>query len=373
MQCVGIDNKASHSPHDEHGHGGDSGHGHGDHDTAFLLQNVRRWVAEAAEEKNEKISETDMKNLPEFAMYEILLSTMKHHFHHEREADTLSVGGMSRLYSAVGVANDLNDANLESIGRRTAGKSAPSIEVDFDAPQDDQEENPIIAAADSIVTFVDSGGNMCGNIFPADYFDHRMISMEVLFAFIEQLEGLSEVEKVGQDFHDAVDTAKQRCEACLANMQLQSPNTCKAIHTLLAFRTLVGEYKHRLHAFGEQGFLSDAYVEGSEHVVEGRKREVDQYIHTDLALQVFGLLTCQAFSGDHPVVSCYQKDAKHVQLEGSDAIVTTVNPATRTVTRVEAAADSPVQLEDPVDQDCPHCGKARASAAHIAGCSAHRR
>jgi hypothetical protein len=54
---------------------------------------------------------------------------------------------------------------------------------------------------------------------------------------------------------------------------------------------------------------------------------VDQYIHTDLALQVFGLLTCQAFSGDHPVVSCYQKDAKHVQLEGSDAIVTTVNPA----------------------------------------------
>jgi hypothetical protein len=38
---AGIDNKASHSPHDEHGHGGDSGHGHGDHDTAFLLQNVR--------------------------------------------------------------------------------------------------------------------------------------------------------------------------------------------------------------------------------------------------------------------------------------------------------------------------------------------
>jgi hypothetical protein len=356
---------------DDHGGGGGGGggHGHGDHDTIFLLQNVRRWIAEAEVDGSaSSFSAEDQKNLPEFAMYEVLLSHMKHSFHHAREQDLISLGAINRLSSAIGVAYDINSANIDSMAESMSDlkenynapvkkmqRKVPAGETEGDEDNstilgDENKEadfiNPITAAADYIELFVDEGAKACANVFPADYFEHHMISMEVLFAFIEQLKDLEDTEKVGAEFTTAVANGLYRLQLKLANLQLQTPNSCKAIHTVLAFRTLVAEFHSRLQSYGEQGFFTDTYVEQAALVADTRRREVDQYLHIDIVMQMFGLMTCNLFAKDHPIISCYLKDMKHVALDDSMALKVR-KPDTEWVE--EEAEENPIEVEDPIE------------------------
>jgi NhaP-type Na+/H+ or K+/H+ antiporter len=328
---LGTESAGAGSSHDagqgeEHHEGDGHGHGHGGHDTVLMLQNVRRWIIEADKEgpAMEKLTKIDKLKLPEFATYEILIAHMKHHFHHAREEDTLSLSAMSRLYSACGIAFDINNANLESIGRR-AYDSKGVTETDFDAPGPEML-NPMVAAADHIEQYVDGviDGKFCVDRDASDFFQHRVVCMEVLFAFIEQLRAVGDVEKVGDNFTEAVGDALERLEKKLAEMQLKSPNTCKAVHTLIAFRVHIAEFQHRLHSYGEQGFFADTYVQVTDDALISRKREIDQYMHIDLFPSLLGMISFNLFNSDHPVVSSFAKDSK--EIKEAAAIAKAENP-----------------------------------------------
>lgn len=41
-----------------------------------------------------------------------------------------------------------------------------------------------------------------------------------------------------------------------AELQLGYPNTLKAVHNEIAFKSVIAQYKHRLHSYADQGFFT---------------------------------------------------------------------------------------------------------------------
>jgi NhaP-type Na+/H+ or K+/H+ antiporter len=287
---------------DDHGEGDHGGHGHGDHDQVFLLQNVRRWIIEAQIETDNNKEVTAA--LPEFAMYEIMLSHMKNHFHHMREEDTISIASMSRLYSACGVGLDINNSNLDVISRASGAPSAK----EFDVTSELNGANPLTAIVDYVADFCDNGAAGCSGFVPSQYFEHRYTCAEMLFCLIDSFKELVEVESDTDGFADAVTGGLNRLQKKLAEMQLAAPNAFKAVHTLIAFKHVAADFKHRLHSYADQGFFTETYVEAAEHCVNMRTRELGRYVNIDFMGQIVGLLTMNACNLDHPVVAAFKKD-----------------------------------------------------------------
>ena len=83
--------------HNPQGH--NNGHSHGS--SADRLKNIRRWLQNSDVTVDHKV-----------AMYDILLTSMRSHFAHMREAKGISVQAYNKLNTAIGSGLDLNDAVL---------------------------------------------------------------------------------------------------------------------------------------------------------------------------------------------------------------------------------------------------------------------
>ena len=286
-------------------HGDDVGHGHGDHDMAFLLQNVRRWVGEATSES--EASEEVTAKLPEFAMYEILILGMKSHFHHMRESDTLSIAAMSQLYAACGVAFDINTIALDALAT-TVSNSELAL------PDGVTSNNPLSALVDQVCDFCDNGAGAWAACMPAQFYEHKMIAGEMLYAIIdawgtlEQVRTDSSAAGKSDDFADAAKDGLDRLKKKYAAMVLAYPNTFKAVHTHIAFKEVVAQYKGRIAEYGSQGFFTEAYVDAATGVVKDRAREMEQYLHIETINQWIGLVTMNMLMIDHAVVACFTGD-----------------------------------------------------------------
>jgi hypothetical protein len=115
-------------------------------------------------------------------------------------------------------------------------------------------------------------------------------------------------EELGEQFSSALLEATDSARTKLHAMQAESPNTFKAAHTLLAFRHAVAEFYHKLHTYQDQGFFDAKLVEEVEFALEGRQRELEQYLTLDTGAMLLGLLSCNFCIKDHPIVGTYALD-----------------------------------------------------------------
>merc|ERR1712072_1166229 len=91
-------------------------------------------------------------------------------------------------------------------------------------------------------------------------------------------------------------------------MQAEAPNTFRAVHTMIAFRATAAEFHHRLHVYQDQGFFHEKLVDEVEYAMETRERELEQYVFLDSAQMMLGLITCNKFNADHPIVGTFEQD-----------------------------------------------------------------
>lgn len=264
-------------------------------------------------------------------MYEVFVDYMKAQFQHQREDNVLSIGAMNRLFSACGVACDINAVNLDTLAaeqstrlatRSTSAAAADSGDGSNDSPtaQPVKFSNPLLAAVEHIEQWCDNGALIGSTLIASTDFEHKIICAEVLFAFIESLRELGDVETVGAEFATAISAAMDRLQAQLAAFQLSKPNTMKAVHTLLANRVVSAEYQRRVHGYASQGFFSDKYAEEVCIALERRLREVERYCHVDVLWQLVALISCNFCLHDHPVIACFVKDKKGAELATEDAM-----------------------------------------------------
>ena len=301
----------------EHAHG----HGHGaSHIT--MLKNVKRWLDESKEEVDSK-----------FALYDVMLSTMKTSFFHELEGKMLSVAGFSKLNAAVGIALDLNNVQMEgSISEKmtiasSEGSGATSIET-WQRLKPEEWTTPVDAAVNYVLDFCSSGEAFIQT--PAAFFQHRLVCAEILLTMTDQLKQLAEadLDDLGEDFATNINAACLRVKLQLADMQSLAPNTFRACHTLIAFKVIAAEFHHRVHMYQDQGFFQETLVDGCEFVMEGREQEIQQYFNIDPLWTALGMCTKFICMKDHPVVFLYQQDIDGVvESAGGDSSDKTENPA----------------------------------------------
>ena len=308
---------------DSHGH---SEHGHGDdHDMASMLQNARRWISES---QREGVSRgQNVEKLPEFAMYDILIQNLKAHFHHMREEGEISIGATSRLYAACGHGSDLNLIKLDTIARMNAGKSEAEVTASNSKKYKHYDENssPLVAMVDYVVDYCgDKATRHLANSVPAHFYEHKLIAAEVLYALLDAWKGLEHMGAMdtGADGHgqaafrasfsptvSPTSNGRQsqsrssdgfaggiangliRLQTTLATMQLAYPNTFRAVHTQIAYKSLTAQYKHRLHTYLSQGFFTEKVADEVEGIVAHRARELEQFLHVDAVSSFVGKFT----------------------------------------------------------------------------------
>lgn len=311
----------------DHDHEHAHGHGHGaGHVT--MLKNVKRWLDESKEDVESS-----------YAMYDVMLSTMKTSFLHELEGKILSVAAFSKLNAAVGIALDLNNNQMEgSLAEKMAiasseGASSATVNT-WQKLKPEEWQTPVDAAVNHIIDFCENGEAWIQH--PAAFFQHRLLCAEMLLTLVGQLKQLSDVDlsELGEDFGTNTTAACARAKLKLAEMQSLAPNTFRAVHTIIAFKVVAAEFHHRVHIYQDQGFFVDTLVSGAEFVMEGREQELAQYINIDPLVTALGVATQFVCMKDHPVVFIYGQDKSGIELQegGSTA---TLNPAADAVDDTE--------------------------------------
>jgi NhaP-type Na+/H+ or K+/H+ antiporter len=285
----------------DHDHEHAHGHGHGTGHVT-MLKNVRRWLDESKEDVE-----------PTFAMYDVMLSTMKTSFLHELEGKIMSVAAFSKLNAAVGIALDLNNNQMEgSMAEKmeiasSEGASSATLST-WQRLKPDDWKTPVDAAVNHIIDFCDSGEAYIQH--PAAFFNHRLLCAEMLLTLVDQLKQLSDVDltELGDEFADNISAACGRAKVKLAEMQSLAPNTFRAVHTLIGFKVIAAEFHHRVHMYQDQGFFIDTLVGGCEFVMEGREHELQRYFNIDPLLTMLGVCTQFVCMKDHPVVFLMNQD-----------------------------------------------------------------
>ena len=292
-----TDKVGDHS-HDGHGHG----HGHG---TAHMviLKNVKRWITESNEEVD-----------PTHAMYEILLSAMRTEFIHQREARVMSVRAYGRMNACLGLGFDMNNEDMDALSKMDslmASGSQSSIRLAKAAIKDPTAfMTPIDTVVNAIIDFAEQGLGCGGTMIPAVWFNHRLTCGEMMLAMLSVLKDLadSDPSELGEEFGTTLVSSSDRLRVKLLGLQGEAPNTWKAVHTFLAFKTTVAEFGHRVHMYQDQGFFDEGLCAAVGFAIESHVQEVLQYLHMDYSTIVFSLLTANACTGDHPIVGTFKQD-----------------------------------------------------------------
>jgi len=190
-----------------HGHGHGGGH-------ITMLKNVKRWIDECKEDVE-----------PSYAMYDVMLSTMRAHFMHELENKMLSVSGFSKLNAAIGIALDINNDQMEgSIADKMAEASSETSTsasvTTWQRLKPEEWSSPVDACVNSILDFCDTGEAFVKH--PSAFFQHRLLCAEMLLTLIDQLKQLGDVDMagLGPDFGPNLIAANTRAKVKLASMQV---------------------------------------------------------------------------------------------------------------------------------------------------------
>ena len=209
-----------------HGHGHGGGH-------ITMLKNVKRWIDECKEDVE-----------PSYAMYDVMLSTMRAHFLHELENKMLSVSGFSKLNAAIGIALDINNDQMEgSIADKMAEASSETSTsasvTTWQRLKPEEWSSPVDACVNSILDFCDTGEAFVKH--PSAFFQHRLLCAEMLLTLIDQLKQLGDVDMagLGPDFGPNLIAANTRAKVKLASMQV-GLNGFRSVWTLRShFHTCV--------------------------------------------------------------------------------------------------------------------------------------
>jgi hypothetical protein len=328
-----VEDMNQHGDHDHTGHGADH---MGSHVTT--LKNVKRWIDEVSLTQTYIIHPRTLNSWrlvlnaiaymfcrcqiaqakedvdATSALYEILLTSMKTQFIHEREDGMLSVRAFGRLNSAIGLGFDMNQLELDAQAQVDLAAGIGGSAATRMAKQAEESEglgSPLDATVDTVLDFAKNGTPTCGGMLPQVFFQHRQTALEMLFAILRVLNDFADVDAsdIGDGFHSKVLNATGRCRRQLTDMQEEAPQVLKAAHTLVAFGVVTAEFRHRLHMYQDQGFFHEAVVDGVQSELENRRRELSRYVHVDSFWGILGFLTCWKFQGDHPVVAVVKQDA----------------------------------------------------------------
>jgi len=289
--------------HDAHGHG----HGHGQ-SHAVVLKNVKRWITES----NEQVD-------PSHAMYEILLSAMRTEFTHQREGKTLSVRAFSQLNTCLGLGFDMNNEEMDALNKVdsliTSG-SAASVRLAKASIKDPSAfATPIDTVVNAIIDYAEQDLPFGGTVIPSVWFEHRLTVGEMMLAMLSVLKDLADADpsELGEEFGTTLLTSTDRLRTKLLGLQAEAPNTWKAVHTLIAFRTVVAEFVHRQHMYQDQGFFDDNLCDAAMFAIETHVQNVEQYLHMDYATVLLGMISCNVCTKDHPIVSTFQQDKAGIE------------------------------------------------------------
>lgn len=301
---------AEHDPEGDHDHDHAHGHGHGaGHVT--MLKNVKRWLDESKEDVESS-----------YAMYDVMLSTMKTSFMHELEGKILSVAAFSKLNAATGIALDLNNSQMEGslavkMDQASSEGASTATIATWQKLKPEEWETPVDAAVNYVIDFCENGEAWIQH--PAAFFHHRLLCAEMLLTLVGQLKQLSDVDlsDLGPAFGPNTKKACARAKIKLAEMQSLAPNTFSAVHTIIAFKVVAAEFHHRVHIYQDQGFFIDTLVSGAEYVMEGREQEVQQYVNIDPLVTMLGYVSKFVCMKDHPVVYMFERDKDGLDLDDS--------------------------------------------------------
>jgi NhaP-type Na+/H+ or K+/H+ antiporter len=322
-----VEDLHKHGEHDATGHEDDKHHSHGKggstSTTVFVVKNVKRWMEESK-------AKVEARN----SMYEILLTSMRTHFIHDRESGKLSVRAFSRLNAALGIGFDMNQQDIDSAamagtfsntGGATASRLAKQMQM---SPE--KFGSPLATTVNYIVDFVRNGLPRGGRLLPSVFFQHRLTSTEMIFALLKVLKEFSDADtsELGEEFMATIVNSTDQARKVLSEIQKESPMILQSIHTIICFKTVCTEYRHRVHAYHKQGFFHEGLVESVELSLAERGRELERYIHVEPLWSILGLISGFSLLKDHPVVSAAKQDradSKSTKQVSTDATSTDVD------------------------------------------------
>ena len=209
-------------------------------DSADLLSDANRMVR--IDTEHGQFSEFDARN----ALYGVFLQHMLALVREASESDLIGDGAMGALEHAIGVAND---AAVEAHDTGTLPKGA------------------FLVMWDDLKDFIRTGNDgLVGARVPHMAFGHLQTCAEVLWIVHKSFDAMSSRssgslltdEEAAADDQVLAELAAvtQAARQLLSEQRRYMPNTYKAIHSVIAFRVVADEYRHRLRKAYHMGCLS---------------------------------------------------------------------------------------------------------------------
>lgn len=209
------------------------------HDATDMLADANRMVR--METDQGEISEFDARN----ALYGVFLQHMLAMFREAGETDTIGDAAANALEDAIGVAND---AAIEAHDSGTLAKGA------------------LLVMWDELKDFIRTGNDgVLGERVPHMAFAHMQTCVEILFVLTKAIDvmssrsfgSLTDEEAAADDqVLEELEAVKKAAKSLIREQRRHMPNTYTAIHSVIAFRVLAEEYRHRLKKGYEMGCLS---------------------------------------------------------------------------------------------------------------------
>ena len=232
------------------------------HDEVDMLSDANRMVRIETGEGQSGFSEFDARN----ALYGVFLQHLLATFRQASEADAIGDAATNALEHAVGVANDV------AVLAHETGKL---------------ERGALLVMWDEVKTYIRTGNNgVLGTRVPHLWFAHMLTSAEMLFMVNKGFEAVSsrtwgtltEEESAADDqILEELQAVKFAAKSLIAEQRRHLPNTYQAIHTVIAFRVVVDEYRHRLKKAYDMGCVSRKMQQAVESALEQRIVELNDF------------------------------------------------------------------------------------------------
>ena len=308
-ESLGPTSKSSDA--DEHVHGPDH---------VGKLRHIKQWLDESTDGFD-----------PSFAMYTIMLDAMRANFAHQCESKLISIDAFSNLSASVGSGLDLNDVQMQQVHadggtaprQQSTGSPAGRTVERLSERVGGWAKTPLDAVVDYCVEYACHG--LGWRTEAASFFSHRMLCAEMFLALIEQLNDLADsssdlVSDLGAEFTSNASACCSRAKLKLVELQLASPNTFRACHTLLGFNLVAREFQSRIHDYEDQGFFTEEIVAAADGVMGARQRELGRYFDQSTLLASTPLPRMFTSLRAHPVFYAFDADkrpASALKLRGS--------------------------------------------------------
>jgi NhaP-type Na+/H+ or K+/H+ antiporter len=223
-------------------------------DATDMLADANRMVRMDTDQG--ELSEFDARN----ALYGLFFQHMLATFREAAEADTIGDTAANCLEHALGVAND---AAVEAHDSGTLKRGA------------------LLVMWDEVKDFIRTGNDgILGARVPHLAFAHMQACTEILFVLTKGIDAMSSRSTFGtltgeeaaadDEVLQELDAVKKAAREMIHEQRRCMPNTYTAIHSVIAFRVLAEEYRHRLKRGYEMGSVSLKMLRATEDCLEER-------------------------------------------------------------------------------------------------------